>query len=50
MQRGARDLGDEGPDPSYGHGLVDALAALEALRGLHTEVAPVRGVDHDGQQ
>jgi len=50
MQRGARDLGDAGPDPSYGHGLVDALAALEALRGLHTEVAPVRGVDHDGQQ
>jgi serine protease AprX len=27
----ARDLGQAGPDPDYGHGLVDAVAALEAL-------------------
>jgi bacillopeptidase F len=32
LLRGARDLGAEGEDNSYGHGLVDALAAFNALR------------------
>jgi subtilisin family serine protease len=30
--RGAKDLGARGEDNSYGHGLVDALAAFDALR------------------
>jgi hypothetical protein len=28
LRRTARDLGDEGYDTRYGHGLVDAAAAL----------------------
>jgi len=28
IERSARDLGPAGPDPGYGHGLVDAAAAL----------------------
>jgi serine protease len=28
LRRTARDLGDEGYDSRYGHGLVDAAAAL----------------------
>ncbi len=32
LVRGAQDLGDGGPDSRYGHGLVQALAAFNALR------------------
>ena len=32
LVRAARDLGDAGSDNHYGHGLVDALAAFNALR------------------
>lgn len=32
LVRASRDLGDAGADIHYGHGLVDALAAFNALR------------------
>jgi serine protease len=32
VQRTARDIGPAGYDPRYGHGLVDAAAALRAIR------------------
>ncbi|ATB27869.1 S8 family serine peptidase [Melittangium boletus] len=34
MERTALDLGERGPDTRYGHGLVRARAALDALEGL----------------
>jgi subtilisin family serine protease len=32
LERTAKDLGDSGHDPRYGHGLVQAKAALDALK------------------
>ncbi|MFY0570455.1 S8 family serine peptidase [Archangium lansingense] len=34
LERTAKDLGDTGRDPSYGYGLVQAKAALDALQQL----------------
>jgi subtilisin family serine protease len=34
LERTAKDLGDKGRDPRYGHGLVQAKAALDALQQL----------------
>ena len=32
LERSAKDLGEPGPDPRYGHGLVQARQALDALQ------------------
>ena len=43
LMRGAQPHGESGPDPNQGHGLVDALAAFEALnaaRDAHAGAAP----------
>jgi serine protease len=32
MERSAKDLGEQGHDTRYGYGLVQAKAALEALK------------------
>ncbi|WP_375767118.1 S8 family serine peptidase [Archangium gephyra] len=34
LERTAKDLGDSGHDPRYGHGLVQAKAALDALKQM----------------
>ena len=38
LLEGARDLGEPGPDNTYGRGLVDALAAFKILQQTHRAV------------
>jgi bacillopeptidase F len=45
LLRGARDLGEPGPDNLYGHGLVDALAAYEILRAVQPQRAPAAALN-----
>jgi subtilisin family serine protease len=40
LLKGARDLGEAGPDNNHGHGLVDALAAFKILQQAHRAVLP----------
>jgi subtilisin family serine protease len=40
LLEGARDLGEPGPDNTYGHGLVDALASFKILQQAHRAVLP----------
>jgi len=39
MVRGAQDLGDTGPDNTYGHGLIDAWAAFKILHNARGSAA-----------
>jgi len=39
MVRGAQDLGDTGPDNTYGHGLIDAWAAFKILHNARATAA-----------
>jgi hypothetical protein len=42
LRQGARDLGAPGPDPAYGHGLIDVSNSLAAL-AKHCRRGPERG-------
>ena len=48
LLRGARDVGAPGADNNYGHGLVDALAAFNALRAAQNRGASRASAAADG--